>query len=91
MAIMFFVLIEPPYLHLLLQLVQKLSVGSQRRDAGRALGGEDGSGDVLQTLLQRDVRAAHKSNATLANHTYRATHQCAPIKGPYEITPPKKL
>lgn len=53
------------YLHLLLQLMQELSVGSQRRDAGRALGGEDGSGDVLQTLLQRDLRAAHTTQTLL--------------------------
>lgn len=56
--------LSPPqtHLHLLFQLVEELSVRRLSRDAGGTLGRQNGSGYVLQTLLQRDLCAAIRSH-----------------------------
>lgn len=48
----------PTNLHLFLQLVKELSVGGLSGDAGRTLGRQNGSCQILQPLFQRDLGAA---------------------------------
>lgn len=67
--------LSPPqtHLHLLFQLVEELSIRRLSRDAGGTLGGQNGSGDVLQTLLQRDLRAAIRSDDDKRPFYYRVS------------------
>lgn len=55
---------SPPhsYLHLFFQLMKELSIRRLSWDAGGTLSRQDGSGDILQTLLQWDLSAAWSEN-----------------------------
>lgn len=45
------------YLHLFFQLMKKLPIRRLSGDAGGTLSRQDGSGNILQALLQRDLGA----------------------------------
>ena len=50
--------------------MEELPVSSLRGEGGGALGRQDGPGDVLQTLLQGDLRAARPTvNSQLIPHS----------------------